>query len=253
MAISPLAFSRRKTRVYDKDSNISHVIADVGNELASVYVSLPPAGSIIATLASIEPVGGGWLLLNGQILNKADYPELYAVVGDAFGSTVDTFALPDWRGRILIGASGSTAMLVGEEAGSATVTLATTNLPVHTHAVTDAGHTHTFTGTAHGHAITDPDHTHTITDAGHTHASGVEGGSTAAPGAGTSAGATGTTGSSATGITVDAAATGITVNNTTAGGTNSTAATGITIGAAGSGTAFSILPPVAAVNWLVHI
>ena len=36
----------------------------------------------------------GWLECNGASVPKTKYPELYAVIGDTFGSTTDNFTLP---------------------------------------------------------------------------------------------------------------------------------------------------------------
>lgn len=40
----------------------------------------------------------GWLFCRGQSVLKKDYPELYEVIGDTYGSTATTFNLPDLRG-----------------------------------------------------------------------------------------------------------------------------------------------------------
>lgn len=57
-----------------------------------------------AAVGVIQAYGGttapsGWLLCHGQEVLKADYPELYAVIGDAFGTPSDNtkFVLPDLR------------------------------------------------------------------------------------------------------------------------------------------------------------
>lgn len=61
-------------------------------------------------IGSIIPFGGetapsGWLLCWGQELSRASYPELYSVIGDAFGGDDGdlTFNLPDLRGRTIVG------------------------------------------------------------------------------------------------------------------------------------------------------
>ena len=62
-------------------------------------------------IGTILPFGGtnipaGFLLCNGAEVLKTDYAELYAVIGDAFGTaSVNTkFVLPDLRGEFLRGA-----------------------------------------------------------------------------------------------------------------------------------------------------
>ncbi|WP_052272271.1 phage tail protein [Leisingera sp. ANG-M7] len=193
----------------------------------------PPTGSLLPTLASTEPSDGQWLLCNGQSISTTSYPELFAIIGYTFGGSGASFSLPDAEDLILMGAGGAASLL--GTAGALTQTLSAANMPAHTHGITDPGHTHTFTGTPHNHTITDPGHTHSVDQAA--------GAADAATGSDvTSATGGGTTGSSTTGVTV---------NNATAGGTNASATTGISVDSAGSGTAFSILPPVLGVNFLI--
>ncbi len=188
---------------------------DLRGLAAATAALLCPAGTIVATLSAAEPPGDGWKLCDGQWLAKADYPRLFAVLGVAWGEDGDAFRLPDLRGRALLGAGGSPALALGATGGAHQATLAVANLPAHTHAVADPGH---------GHAVTDP---------GHVHAAVVAGAAVAA-GADLTAAMAGSTASAATGLTVNAAT------------------TGITVGATGGGQPFDILPPVAAVHWLVR-
>lgn len=220
----------------------------------------------------LKPIAGpniptGWLLCDGSAQSRTEYPELYEAIGTIWGAGdgSTTFNLPP-RGLILMGAGDHVSL--GQTAGAATVTLTADNLPSHDHAITDPGHSHTFAGDAHTHTITDPGHSHevtdpghehTVTDPGHTH-SALAAASTSTVGAAAGDGTAGSTGSSVTGVTVDSAETGVTVdsNNTgvlvdsaTAGGTNSEETTGITVGETGGGQAFTILPPVAGVQWII--
>lgn len=95
---------------------------------------------------------GGWnfaptgsLLLQGQILQIAQYPALYALLGVRFGGDGQTtFALPDMRGRVLVGAgqaAGLSAYTVGQRGGNESVALTEANLPTHTHQVSPLGST----------------------------------------------------------------------------------------------------------------
>jgi microcystin-dependent protein len=65
--------------------------------------SFTPIGSIIDYSGLILPPG--WLWCDGSLLLVADYPELYAAIGDTFGSTTPgvDFNIPDFRGRTSIG------------------------------------------------------------------------------------------------------------------------------------------------------
>lgn len=177
----------------------------------------------------------GWLICDGRAVSKTDYPGLYAVIGSAFGESASTFNLPDRRNRLAVGAGTVSLNAYG---GAADVTLTEANLPAHSHPVTDSGHSHSFTGSPHGHGVTDNGHDH---DDFGDEATGI-GVTAGSDNAAVKYSASGKTSSEATGVTVD---------NATAGGTVGRATTGITVGDTGSGDAFSILPPVIGVNWLI--
>ena len=61
----------------------------------------------------------GWLPCDGRSLNKEDYRILYQVIGDTYGSTANTFNLPDYRSRMLMGTGG----IDGNVGGGLTVTV----------------------------------------------------------------------------------------------------------------------------------
>lgn len=182
------------------------------NELT---VSTHNTGDYKQTARSDEP--SGWLLCDGRAVSKTDYPALYAVIGGAFGESGTTFNLPDRRDRLAVGAG---AVALNAYGGAANVTLTEANLPAHSHPVTDTGHSH---------GVTDSGHDHD--DFGdETTGIGVTAGS---DNAAVKYSASGKTSSETAGVTVNSATTGISVGST------------------GSGTAFSILPPVIGVNFLI--
>lgn len=62
-----------------------------------------PTGTI-SWLAS-ETIPSGFLKCDGSSVAKEDYPELYSVIGDTFGTGTDTtFQLPDLRAKFIRGA-----------------------------------------------------------------------------------------------------------------------------------------------------
>ena len=69
-----------------------------------------PAGSLMA-YAGTSSVPDGWLLCNGAAVSRTAYATLFAVIGTAYGAGngSTTFALPDYRDRVLQGASASHA------------------------------------------------------------------------------------------------------------------------------------------------
>ncbi|ODN70125.1 tail fiber protein [Methylobrevis pamukkalensis] len=70
----------------------------------------------------------GYLACEGQILNIADFQALYVTIGNTYGGNgTTTFALPDLRGRSIVGATSLDP--VGTKVGSATVTLTEANMP----------------------------------------------------------------------------------------------------------------------------
>lgn len=79
----------------------------------------------------------GWFPCDGRLLSIADYQTLYTLLGTTFGGDgVTTFGVPDLKGRrpvhwgTMLG--GSTYVL-GQKAGTETVTLITNQIPQHTH------------------------------------------------------------------------------------------------------------------------
>jgi microcystin-dependent protein len=81
----------------------------------------------------------GWALCAGQLFSIAQNTALFSILGTAYGGNgTTTFALPDLRGRGPIGTGtgpGLANVVIGEMAGSETVTLTAAELPAHTHSV----------------------------------------------------------------------------------------------------------------------
>lgn len=182
-------------------------------------------GTIQMTAAATEPEG--WLFLNGQSVDANLYPDLEGI----FGATAGIITLPDYSGRIAMGA-GAIVDLNGT-AGAETVTLTRNEMPKHNHGVSDPGHLHAaidrghshdlqldshahevteVEGQEHVHGITDPGHSHGITDPGHVHGdtADVTANNYVTDGSDRELAIDQNTGSATTGITVNSAATGIT-------------------------------------------
>lgn len=93
-------------------------------------------------MATIMLFGGnfepyGWAYCDGRILSIAQYSALFSLVGTTYGGDGQvTFALPDLRGRVPVGAGqqpGRSDYFLGEVAGQESVTLIQSQLPAHTH------------------------------------------------------------------------------------------------------------------------
>ena len=75
-----------------------------------------------------------WALCNGQLLSIQQNQVLFTLLGTTYGGDgVNTFALPDLRGRSPLGYGGQVA--IGEQSGSETVTLTAAEVPSHTHTI----------------------------------------------------------------------------------------------------------------------
>lgn len=78
----------------------------------------------------------GWLICDGSLVNKDDYPDLWLLLGDLWGASSATqFYLPDLRQRVPVGRLSGDADFgtLGAAAGAKTVTLSTNEMPNHTH------------------------------------------------------------------------------------------------------------------------
>lgn len=106
--------------------------------VGAVFGSDWAPGSLLWGLWSAAPVG--FLLLDGTVRLRADYPALFAVIGTTYntgGETSLQFRMPDFRGHTLAAkAASGTFGTLGAKVGAETVTLtaAQSGLPSHQHA-----------------------------------------------------------------------------------------------------------------------
>ena len=93
-------------------------------------------------LGEVRMFGGnfnprGFALCSGQLLPISQNDALFALIGTTYGGDGQvTFGLPDLRGRIPLHQGqgpGRTNRVIGELAGTETVTLISTQMPVHSH------------------------------------------------------------------------------------------------------------------------
>jgi microcystin-dependent protein len=78
----------------------------------------------------------GWAFCNGQILSIAQNTALFSLLGTQFGGNGQTtFALPDLRSRVPLGAGQGpvNTYTVGEADGVESVTLGPTQMAIHNH------------------------------------------------------------------------------------------------------------------------
>ena len=79
----------------------------------------------------------GWAMCNGQLLSIQQNTALFSLLGTTYGGDgVQTFALPDLRGRRAVGAGqgpGLSPYVIGQSGGEEVVTLTVAQLPQHNH------------------------------------------------------------------------------------------------------------------------
>ncbi|HLH90088.1 MAG TPA: tail fiber protein [Xanthobacteraceae bacterium] len=81
----------------------------------------------------------GWAFCDGQLLPISQNAALFSLLGTFYGGDgKSTFALPNLQGRVAISQGqldGGSQYFLGEQGGSDTVTLLSTELPSHNHTV----------------------------------------------------------------------------------------------------------------------
>lgn len=82
----------------------------------------------------------GWELCRGQLLSISSNTALFSILGTTYGGDGRTsFALPDLRGRVPVGEGNGPGLpntRLGQRGGTYEVTLATSQIPSHSHTMT---------------------------------------------------------------------------------------------------------------------
>lgn len=111
-----------------------------------------------------------WLRCDGTLYQNTTWPQLFAAIGTTYnlpGDLPSTYRTPDLRGRVAVGSGQGgnlSARPTGQQYGSETHTLLTSEMPAHRHGLNIAPHSH---------GTNDPGHAHTLDDPGHIHVAQV--------------------------------------------------------------------------------
>ena len=92
----------------------------------------PTIGQIMPVAFGMpQNIPKGWLLCDGSLLQITQNQALFSLLSARYGGDgIKTFGIPDLRGRAVIGSGRDT---MGQQQGSATVTLLEQQMPSHTH------------------------------------------------------------------------------------------------------------------------
>jgi microcystin-dependent protein len=116
-------------------------VASLAPLQAAQAQSEPFLGQIMCAAFNFAPKG--WARLDGQLLPISQNTALFALLGTTYGGNgVSNFALPDMRGRALLHdgqGPGLSPHVEGAAEGHETVTLTSSQMPVHAHVVTPLG------------------------------------------------------------------------------------------------------------------
>ena len=109
------------TSVVDNNTG-NNPITDTGTNWVQGFGGLNggvPTGSILTFAGMSNAVPAGYLLGDGSAISRTTYSRLYQVIGTVYGAGdgTTTFNLPNGKGRILVGADGTTEFLTPGQVG----------------------------------------------------------------------------------------------------------------------------------------
>lgn len=120
-------FRGTKNNPYEKVKKIETVITNMNLDI----------GDMKWSVSSVD--FKGWLLCDGRIVLRNDYPDLFRVIGTSFGSTNSTnFRIPDVSGKVIgavgnAGNEGDDTHELGDVVGAENITLSSSQIPSHSH------------------------------------------------------------------------------------------------------------------------
>ena len=138
---------------YDGSEKLQELVAASDTDVLTLSGGLPSwatsgeahtAGQISMWAGDYDGVPSGWLLCDGSSVSTTTYAALYAKTGVKFGNSggAGTFDLPNLTSIFPVGIPATTNP--GGTGGGNSITLTESQMPSHTHVVTDPGHVHTL-------------------------------------------------------------------------------------------------------------
>ena len=129
------------------NGSTSITVSGTGTDADPYVITTTVNGAMVADMKISARTAdhNGWLVCDGRLVSTTTYATLFGIVGYSYGGSGSTFKLPDLRGRVAGGigqGSGLTNRVIGANVGAETHTLSTSEMPSHTHNVSDPGHYH---------------------------------------------------------------------------------------------------------------
>ena len=136
---------------YDGSEKLQELVAGSDTDVLTLSGGLPSwatageahtAGQISMWAGDYDDVPSGWLLCDGSSVSTTTYAALYAKTGVKFGNSggAGTFDLPNLTSIFPVGIPATTNP--GGTGGANSLTLTESQMPSHTHTVSDPGHFH---------------------------------------------------------------------------------------------------------------
>jgi microcystin-dependent protein len=136
---------------YDGSSKLQELAAASDTDVLTLSGGVPSwatageahtAGQISMWAGDYDGVPTGWLLCDGSSVSTTTYAALYGKTGVKFGNSggAGTFDLPNLTSKIACGIPATTNP--GGTGGANSLTLSESQMPDHTHTVSDPGHDH---------------------------------------------------------------------------------------------------------------
>lgn len=116
----------------DADIIKDHLHWDPVNK--SIYADVPIGFTGELKMWPMANPPAGWLVCDGSLYLKKDYPRLWALLGDTWGtSTTTQFYVPNLAGRVPVGKNTGTFSAIAATGGEEKHTMVGNELAAHTH------------------------------------------------------------------------------------------------------------------------